>query len=54
MLAARRLGTLHLKPRLGAATDVPFSSASTSSTPEEIASAPERKPASSEYSLLSY
>jgi hypothetical protein len=47
-------GTLHLKPEGGVAVDVPFSSAGTSSTPEEIASAPARKPASSKYSLLSY
>lgn len=47
-------GTLHLRTEGGAAVDVPFTSAGTSSTPEEIASAPERKPASSKYSLLSY
>ena len=46
-------GTLHLKLEGGAQIDLPFSSAGTSSTPEEIASAPERKPAS-KYSLLSY
>ena len=47
-------GTLHLRPDGGAAVDVPFTSTGSSTTPEEIASAPERRPGSSKYSLLSY
>ena len=47
-------GTLHLKAESGAGVDLPFRSAGSSATPEEIASAPERKPGSSKYSLLSY
>jgi hypothetical protein len=46
-------GTLHLRGEGAAVIDVPFTSAGTGSTPEEIASAPERKPGS-KYSLLSY
>ena len=47
-------GTLHLRGEGGAGPDLPFKTAGSGSTPEELANAPERRPPSSKYSLLSY
>lgn len=47
-------GTLHLPGEGGAGLDLPFKTAGSGSTPEELANAPERRPPSSKYSLLSY
>jgi hypothetical protein len=47
-------GVLHLRGESGPAVDRPFDSSGEGTTPEEIAQAPERKPATSKYSLLSY
>jgi hypothetical protein len=47
-------GVLHLRAADGSAVDRSFSAAGEGATPEEIAQAPARKPATSKYSLLSY
>lgn len=47
-------GVLHLRSADGSTRDQPFTAAGSGATPDEIAQAPERRPSSGRYSLLSY